>query len=50
MRLTDEDVGLIIASLEPFLVGYQAELRLFGSRANDTRKGGDIVFGRQGSI
>lgn len=42
MRLTQNQVNEIIDALDPFLTGQRADLRLFGSRARDDEKGGDI--------
>lgn len=42
MRLTNNEVTFLIASITEFLGKDHAELRLFGSRTDDNRKGGDI--------
>jgi uncharacterized protein len=42
MRLTHKEVTFLINSLTEFLGEYHANLRLFGSRTDDNRKGGDI--------
>ncbi len=42
MRLTNKEVAFLINSITEFLGKYHAELRLFGSRTDDNRKGGDI--------
>lgn len=42
MRLTPEERMGIITALTRFLSGISAELRLYGSRTDDARKGGDI--------
>lgn len=42
MRLTSEQVTQLITALNPFVQDNVAELRLYGSRARDDLKGGDI--------
>jgi predicted nucleotidyltransferase len=42
MRLSEKKIGPIILGIEPFVQGHPAELVLFGSRTNDTLRGGDI--------
>ncbi len=42
MRLSLDQIDHIISSIMPFLNPHHAELRLYGSRANDKAKGGDI--------
>jgi hypothetical protein len=42
MRLTNLQVTDIIRALDPFIEGNKATLRLYGSRLDDKRKGGDI--------
>jgi predicted nucleotidyltransferase len=42
MRISPQDVINIIKVLELFIKNNSAELYLFGSRANDNLKGGDI--------
>lgn len=42
MRLTSEEVNGLINALTQFLAPHHAELRLFGSRTDSQRKGGDI--------
>lgn len=42
MRLTPEEIAGIVQALKLSLSGHSAELRLFGSRIDDSRKGGDI--------
>lgn len=42
MRLTPQQAQRIIRAITPFLAGNSAELRLYGSRVYDDRKGGDI--------
>ena len=42
MRLTPEEVAGIVQALTLSLSGHSAELRLFGSRTDDTLRGGDI--------
>jgi predicted nucleotidyltransferase len=42
MRLSKKQSDAIISALMPFIEHEQAELRLYGSRVNDTLKGGDI--------
>lgn len=41
MRLSDEQVRSIVAATHE-LAGSDAQVRLFGSRLNDTARGGDI--------
>lgn len=42
MRLTEQEIQLIITGLEPFMANFAIELRLYGSRINNALKGGDI--------
>jgi len=42
MRLSDYQKNAIIEAFEPYLKGMKAELRLHGSRTDDSKKGGDI--------
>lgn len=42
MRLTETEINHIITALTPFLAQQNAELRLYGSRVNDSLRGGDI--------
>lgn len=42
MRLTQSEKEELISAISPFLNGINAELRLYGSRVNDSLKGGDI--------
>lgn len=42
MRLTAEETERVILIVEKFLEGSAAELRLFGSRVDDHKRGGDI--------
>jgi len=42
MRLTKHEIQAIITGISLFINQKSAELRLFGSRANDQAKGGDI--------
>ena len=42
MRLTSQQINDITSVLNAFLEGCKAELRLYGSRVNDDKKGGDI--------
>lgn len=42
MRLTEHEIRAIIAGVNSFAASDVFELRLFGSRANDQAKGGDI--------
>jgi len=42
MRLTEHQLEMIIAVFSKYLANINAELRLYGSRVDDTLKGGDI--------
>lgn len=42
MRLTSDEIYLITEALNSFTKGEESELRLYGSRVNDSLKGGDI--------
>jgi uncharacterized protein len=42
MRLLTEEVDGIIKALDGFVAIYGGELRLYGSRVDDKKKGGDI--------
>lgn len=42
MRLTDNDITGIINGISHFVTHVSAELRLYGSRVDDNKKGGDI--------
>lgn len=42
MRLTDNEISGIIEGIEKLSSIYSSELRLYGSRADDNKKGGDI--------
>lgn len=42
MRLTSQEVDHLMSAISTFLAQNNAELRLFGSRVDDHRKGGDI--------
>lgn len=42
MRLTNKQIQDIILSLTSYISNEHAELRLYGSRVNDSLKGGDI--------
>jgi predicted nucleotidyltransferase len=42
MRLTQDEQHKIIQAISPFLQNISAELFLFGSRTDDTKRGGDI--------
>lgn len=42
MRLTPQEITKLIQAIQEFLGQNPAELRLFGSRTDDKRKGGDI--------
>lgn len=42
MRLSDSEISQILAALGPHLQEVQARLMLFGSRVNDSLRGGDI--------
>lgn len=42
MRLSDIEVMGIINGIDPFITTRPADLRLYGSRVDDTKKGGDI--------
>jgi len=42
MRLSAEEQQKIINIFDSFIKDFQAELRLFGSRTIDTKRGGDI--------
>tara|TARA_B100000989_G_scaffold236433_2_gene183298 strand:+ start:67297 stop:67617 length:321 start_codon:yes stop_codon:yes gene_type:complete len=41
MRLTPDEIDAIISVLSPY-IKITAELKLFGSRVDDAKKGGDI--------
>ena len=42
MRLSKQQITLIINAISPFIANESCELRLFGSRVHDEAKGGDI--------
>jgi hypothetical protein len=42
MRLNADEVEGIILGIESFILNFRAELRLYGSRVDDFKKGGDI--------
>lgn len=42
MRLKDAEVMGIVNGIEPFITIRPVELRLYGSRVDDNKKGGDI--------
>jgi tRNA nucleotidyltransferase (CCA-adding enzyme) len=42
MRLTSEQINQLVTAIAPYITGEHAELRLYGSRASDNLKGGDI--------
>lgn len=42
MRLASNQIVALTSSLAPFLQNQTGELRLYGSRTNDSLKGGDI--------
>ena len=42
MRLTEQEILGIIAAIENLSLLQESELRLYGSRVDDTKKGGDI--------
>lgn len=42
MRLNNNEVSGIINGIEPFLTSNPVDLRLYGSRVDDGKKGGDI--------
>lgn len=42
MRLTSEEINGLITAVSEFISDNYAELRLFGSRVDSQRKGGDI--------
>jgi hypothetical protein len=42
MRLKPDEIDHIIHELGLFIGSHQAELRLYGSRVHDERRGGDI--------
>src|SRR5579872_1686413 len=42
MRLTSQQIKGLIISLDVFLERHRAELCLYGSRVDDSQKGGDI--------
>ncbi len=42
MRLKDTEVTGIINGIEPFITVHTVELRLYGSRVDNNKKGGDI--------
>lgn len=42
MRLNTVELSGIIQAITPFVAPHRAELRLYGSRTDDTKKGGDI--------
>jgi len=52
MRLSETQVNSILSALNLFLENCPVELRLYGSRADTSKKGGDIdlvlVFDRHG--
>ncbi len=42
MRLKDAEIMGIVNGIEPFLTIFPVNLRLYGSRVDDNKKGGDI--------
>jgi predicted nucleotidyltransferase len=42
MRLNDKEVMGIIQAIDPFINNIPVDLRLYGSRVDDSKKGGDI--------
>jgi hypothetical protein len=42
MRLKNTDIINIVNAIDPFVTTAPAELRLYGSRVDDHKKGGDI--------
>jgi hypothetical protein len=42
MRLEKKEIEGIVSAIAPFLPACSAELRLFGSRVDDHKRGGDI--------
>lgn len=42
MRLNDAEIVGIISGIEPFITFGPVDLRLYGSRIDDSKKGGDI--------
>jgi hypothetical protein len=42
MRLTPEELAALIKALDEYIERMSAELRLYGSRTDDRKKGGDI--------
>ncbi len=42
MRITHQQMTQLIDAITPFVGNHTAELRLYGSRVRDDRKGGDI--------
>ena len=42
MRLSNSEIDGIIQGITPFITITPAELRLYGSRVDDQKKGGDI--------
>lgn len=42
MRISQQEIDLLMKGLEPFIKNLSFELRLYGSRVHDNLKGGDI--------
>ncbi len=43
MRLSKQQIGAFISAIPPYLINHEkVELRLYGSRVDDSLKGGDI--------
>lgn len=42
MRLKESEIAGIVHGIEPFIINTSASLRLYGSRLDNDKKGGDI--------